>query len=39
VYPMGAETILPGKMPAAGQSMFVEFTYSGSAREFVRPMN
>jgi hypothetical protein len=33
VYPLGAETILPGRMPAAGQTMFVEFTYSYSAEK------
>jgi hypothetical protein len=35
VYPLGAETILPGRMPGAGQTMFVEFTYSYSANELV----
>jgi len=37
VYPLGAETILPGKMPGAGQTMFVEFTYFYSANELAGP--
>ncbi len=33
VYPLGAETIMPGRMPGSGQTMLVEFTYFYSANE------
>jgi hypothetical protein len=35
VYPIGAETVLPGLTPAAGQTMFAEFNTTYQANSFL----
>src|ERR1035438_2826583 len=35
VYPIGAETVLPGLTPAAGQTMFAEFSTTYQANGFL----